>query len=105
VPQAQNFEICFYAKYETLKTKHQPYSILRVLYAGGSSLKSGWSIEVHPVPRTLKHRIEAALTSGFFPHIRGWLHANVGLDSKYDSHWLSVVFDENSETLLKLEEH
>ena len=107
VPQAQSFGIDFHSKYETLETRGEPYSILTVSYTGHRSQfrRSGWHIEVRPVPRALKHTVKQALTVDFFPRIRQWLGEYADLDSRYGTHSLSVVLDTKGETLLKLEEY
>jgi hypothetical protein len=104
IPQAPSVEISFYSKYETMKTRGQPYAIFSVSYAGTQSFQPGWSIVIRPVPRALKHTVKEALTEEFFPSIRQWLHKYAGLNSRHGFHSLSVVFDERDETLLKLEE-
>ncbi len=46
-----------------------------------------------------------ALKTEFFPRIREWLTKRASLNARYGHHSLSVIFDEKSETMLKLEEH
>ncbi len=104
VPQAQELQISFYSKYETRETRHEPYSIFEVAYAGNDLFQPGWSIIVHPVPRASKHLIKTALTHEFFPRLRSWLQVHSNLNGKYEYHSLSVVLDEHSEILLKLKE-
>ena len=107
VPQAESFEISFCSKYETMETRGKAYRIFTVSYLGEQSFhfKNGWSIEVRPVPRALKHAVKEALKREFFPRIRQWLQEYADLDSRYGVHSLSVVMDEGGDTLLKLEEH
>jgi hypothetical protein len=104
VPQAQSLEVRFHGKYERMETRGQPYSIFTVSYAGTQSYQPGWSIEVRPVPRALKHTVKETLSSEFFPRIRKWLEDRADLDSRHGFDALSVVLDENGETLLKLNE-
>jgi hypothetical protein len=104
VPQAQILEIRFHGKYERMETRGKPYSILMVSYAGAQSYQPGWSIEVRPVPRALKHAVKEALISEFFPRIRRWLEDRADLNSRHGFDAMSVVLDENGETLLKLDE-
>ena len=103
VPQAQEFEIAFFSKYERIETRGKPYSIFTVSYNGTRTHR--WSIDVRPVPRALKNTVKKALTDEFFPRIRQWLEKHAGLNSRHGGHALSVVLDESNETLLKLEEY
>ncbi len=103
-PQAESIEISFHSKYETMETRGKPYSIFTISYDAASSswaLNPGWSITVRPVPRALKHTVKEALINEFFPRIRQWLEKNGDLTYGFLS--LSVILDESSETLLKLE--
>ena len=83
VPQAQSLEVRFHGKYERMETRGQPYSIFTVSYAGTQSYQPGWSIEVRPVPRALKHAVKETLTSEFFPRIRKWLEDRADLNSRH----------------------
>lgn len=87
-----------------MEDRGKPYSIFKVSYAGTHSYQPGWSIEVRPGPRALKHRIKETLTSEFFPRIRRWLEDRANLNSRHGFEALSLVLDENGETLLKLNE-
>jgi len=108
VPQARILEINFHAKYERMETRGMPYSILKFSYSGPAGSyhprSIPWSIEVRPVPRALKHTVKESIVRDFFPRIRQWLEKHAGLTSTHGSHSLSVVFDGNCETLLKLQE-
>jgi hypothetical protein len=104
VPQAQSLEISFHGKYERMETRGKPYRIFTVSYSGTQSYQPGWSIEVRPVPRALKHTVKETLTSEFFPRIRKWLQDRADVDNRHGFDALAVVLDENSETLLKLDE-
>jgi hypothetical protein len=104
VPQAQILEIRFHGKYERMETRGKPYSVFTVSYAGTQSYQPGWSIVVRPVPRALKHAVKEALTSEFFPRVRRWLEDRADLNSRHGFDALSVVLDENGETLLNLNE-
>jgi hypothetical protein len=104
VPQAQSFEISFYAKYERIETRDKPYDIFTVSYSGTQSYLPGWRIQVRPVPRTLKHAVKDAMTGEFFPRIRQWLEKHSGLDSTYGGRSLAIIFDENADPFLRLEE-
>jgi hypothetical protein len=113
VPQAGDLEVTFSAKYETMQTRGKPYAIFQVQYAGERrrsfpcvSIRPdpAWTIRVHPVPRGLKHAVQESLVREMFPHVREWLERHAGLNDRYGLHRLSVLLDETSETLLKLQE-
>jgi len=87
-----------------METRGAPYAIFTVSYAGTQSYQPGWSIEVRPVARALKHRVKATLTIDCFPRIRQWLQKHVDVESRHGYHALPVVLDERDETLLKIEE-
>ena len=104
VPQAQSLEISFHAKYEQIETRGKPYPIFTVAYSGTQSYPVGWSIDVRPVPRALKHRIKETFSCELFPSIRKWLGSHAALNSRHGFHALDVVLDEASKALLRLEE-
>ena len=110
VPQAPELDIRFYSGQNYfLENRGDPYPILTVWYQGTRegflSDEPGWHIQVRPIPRTLKRDVSDALKTEFFPQIRVWLTKHAFLSARYGRHSLSVVFDEKSETMLKLEEH
>jgi hypothetical protein len=88
-----------------METRGEPYPVFRVSYAGTRCYQPGWSIEVRPVPRALKHAVQDAMTTEFLPAIREWLQ-NIGdLHSQYGQRAISVIMDERGETLLRLVDH
>jgi len=89
---------------ERMETRGAPYAIFTVSYAGTQSYQPGWSIEVRPVARALKHRVKETLTTECFPRIRQWLQKHVDVESRHGYDAPSVVLDERDETLLKIEE-
>jgi len=106
VPQARTFDISFSsAQNYFLKNRGDPYAIFSVWFAGTKEYEPGWHVRVQPVPRVLKHTVAAALKAEFFPQIRKWLVKYAPLDARHGAHIIRVIFDEKSETMLKLEEH
>jgi len=61
--------------------------------------------KVQPVPRALKYTIAVALKTEFFPQIRNWLAKYATLDARHGTQIIRVIFNEKSETMLKLEEN
>lgn len=51
-------------------------------------------IEVHPVPRTLKHGIQRKLISQALPKLREWFIRYSHLSGREGSHALTFSFDE-----------
>lgn len=102
-PQAGEFEIYFFNRYERMETRGEPYSIFNVAYSP-TGFSQGWTIEVRPVPRLLKHAIKEALINEAFPRIRDWLKRHGEITSKHAWHSFSVIFDEKAESSLRFEE-
>jgi len=71
-----------------------PYCVLRACYSGPGLGPSGWSIEVHAVPRPIKHTIQRKLTSEALPKIKDWLLSNSHSSDRDGSHQLTFYFDE-----------
>jgi hypothetical protein len=105
VPQALQFSISFYPKYERLKHRGDTYEILSVGYSGTQSYQPGWNITVRPVPRHLKQTVREALKKEFLPRIRAWLEMHATLSSRYGTHSISVLLDEKDEEMLRLAEY
>jgi hypothetical protein len=75
VPQAQMLTISF-GLYEPMDQRGKPRDILVVRYAGASSVRTEppitdqWSISVAPVPRVIRHQVNARLREEALPAIR-----------------------------------
>jgi hypothetical protein len=67
--------------------------VLSASYSGPGRF-SGWTIFVHPVPRTLKYGIQGKLTSEALPKIRDWLASNAHSLDREGGHHLTFYFDE-----------
>lgn len=102
VPQAQSLDICFRDKYETLKTRGASYTIFEVSYSGTRWYQPGWHIVVQPVPKEMRHVVNQALKTEFFPAIRMWLKGHELPADEWAVHGIRVIFDEKSETALRL---
>jgi len=109
VPQAASLDIRFFDRYQTMKTRQDPYVIFEVSYRGMRegflAVGPGWHITVRPVPRLLKHRVKEVLVRDCFPKVRAFLRSYAGADARYGKHEIQVTFDERSESLLSSAEH
>lgn len=72
-----------------------PYVVLSVSYDGyGYGL--GWTMQVSPVPRLLKHKVQVKLIAEALPKIRKWLESNPGSLDREGGRRLTFFFEELS---------
>jgi len=50
----------------------------------------------------MRHEVNQALKTEFFPAFRKWLEAHAALDGEWAIHGIRVIFDEKSEATLRL---
>ena len=80
VPQRElpkiNFD--FYTGFAKDRVPGAPYRVLSASYSGSTFLSlAGWIVEVHAVPRPLKHVIPGKLIADALPKIREWLISTI----------------------------
>lgn len=104
VPQFDLLKINFFRTWQGFaKNRASTYVLLIVSYDGyGFSL--GWTIQVSPVPRPLKHEAQVKLIAEALPQIRKWLQSNPHSNDREGGHRLTFFFDELSGQLTS-EEH
>jgi hypothetical protein len=95
VPQRELLKVCFWHLKGFAKDRVMgaPFRVLSASYSGPGTL-SGWTIYVHPVPRTLKHAIQSKLTSEALPKIKDWLVSNAHSLDREGGHQLTFYLDE-----------
>jgi hypothetical protein len=78
-----------------------PYPVLTVKYRGRGRLPTyqysyflNWGIEVHAVPRRLRHLLRGKLIAETLPKIKDWLSSNAHSNEREGYHELTFTFDE-----------
>jgi hypothetical protein len=96
VPQHEllKIEFCFWKGFAKNRVPCAPYRVLRACYSAAGLHPSGWSIEVHAVPRSLKHTMQGKLMSEALPKIKHWLVSNPYSLDREGGHQLTFYFDE-----------
>ena len=107
VPQLSKLVLQFSSDYKQ-KTRSGQYICLRVRYArlslpmnplspSGIPLFNEWEIEVKPVPRTCRHRIQEHIVHIALPQIERWLLTRSTLEQR-GSDTLVLSYDQQSDT-------
>jgi hypothetical protein len=97
VPQHELLKINFdfYRGFAKDRVPGAPFRVLSASYFGSTSLSlAEWIVEVHAVPRPLKHVIQGKLITDALPKIRGWLISNDHSSEREGGHYLRFYFDE-----------
>jgi hypothetical protein len=89
-----------------------PYEVLKASYSGAMRQFSPsqrmaergynepkWTIEVNPVPRTLKHGVQVRLIGEALPKMRNWLISNSHSLEREGYHALKFWYDETKNEL------
>lgn len=103
VPQLHQLVLHFNSDYKQ-RTRAERYPCLRVVYfrrvmpvnpvsSSGIPLFNKWQIEVSPVPRTSRHRIQQSIVSTALPEIAQWLRQREHL-AQQGSDMLTYFYDE-----------
>ncbi len=107
-PQFGKLRISFHNRYQRLKDRGQPYSILTVSFLGRERTVSAeddeWAISIRPIPRDRKHKLKTELQVEVLPKIREWLLEHAALERRHELRYIDVTYDERVKTL-KVEEH
>jgi hypothetical protein len=92
VPQCEllKIEFHFWKGFAKNRVSGAPFRVLSACYSG----RSGWSIDVHAVPRPLKHTIQGKLASEALPKMRDWRLSNPHSLDREGGHRLTFYFDE-----------
>lgn len=107
VPQLSKLVLQFGSDYKQ-KTRSGRYTCLRVRYArlslpvnpvssSGIPLFNEWEIEVKPVPRTCRHRIQEHIVHVALPQIERWLLERSTLEQR-GSDTLVLSYDQQNDT-------
>ena len=102
VPQLAQLVLHFKSDYKQ-QTRSVPYPCMRIAYsrrvmavnpvsADGVPLFNEWQVEVSPVPRISRHRIQQEVVSVALPRIVRWLHEREHL-SQQGSDLLTFFYD------------
>ena len=112
VPQAECLQIVFW-RYSTLKERNSNLiRLVRVLYSRRkpSISTSNWEIEqgqlgpkweiwISPVPKSLRHRINALLVSEGMPRIRSWLLARGEVNGRFGVETIGISYDVENDSV------
>jgi hypothetical protein len=102
VPQRELLKIdfWFFKGFAKDRAPGAPYRVLGVSYSGPDPGPfTEWSIQVHAIPRSLKHIIRGKLTSEALPKMRDWLVSNAHTLDREGSHRLTFYFDESKDEI------
>jgi hypothetical protein len=98
VPQAYALFIDFFS-YRRMKDRDKPFAVLSVHYDLNYALEREWSVQVRPVPRSLRHTVNGLLREQAFPAIHDWLLLREKLSSTRGRQSLTAIFSERDGSL------